>query len=156
MDWQLGAKNTFIASYSANVNHLQNVGVGGESLAETGYDSGKYEHMLRVSDVTTISTHLMHEARVSLRWDGETDVPNSTAPQVQVAGAFTGGGATIGQQRLREFNLEVDDDAILTTKNHTMKFGAQFMMYRRAPAADDELQRHVHVWRWDRAGAGCE
>ncbi len=129
LDWQLGAKNTFIATYSANVNHLQNVGVGGESLAETGYDSGTYEHMFRVSDVTTASTHLMHEARVSLRWDGETDVPNSTAPQVNVAGAFVSGGATIGQQRLRELNVEVDDDAILTTKHHTMKFGTQFMLY---------------------------
>lgn len=129
LDWQLGAKNTLITTYSANVNHLQNVGVGGESLAETGYDSGTYEHMFRVSDVTTVSTHLMHEARASFRFDGETDVPNSTAPQVNVAGAFVGGGATIGEQRLREFNLEADDDAILTTKHHTMKFGDQFMLY---------------------------
>ena len=129
LDWQLGAKNTFIATYNANVNSLQNVGVGGESLAETGYDSGTYEHMFRVSDVTTVSTHLMHEAHVSFRWDGERDVPNSTAAQVNVAGAFVGGGATIGQQRLREFNLEADDDAVLTTKHHTMKFGTQFMLY---------------------------
>jgi hypothetical protein len=129
VDWQLGPKNTFVASYSANVNHAQNVGVGGESLAETGYDSGTYEHMFRMSDVTTVSTHLMHEARVSLRWDGETDVPNSTAPQVNVAGAFVSGGATIGQQRLRELNVEFDDDAVLTTKHHTMKFGTQFMLF---------------------------
>ena len=129
LDWQLGAKNTFVASYSANVNHSQNVGVGGEALAESGYDSEVYEHMARVSDVTTVSPHLMHEARLSLRWDGETDVPNSTAPQVNVAGAFVGGGATIGQQRLRELNVEFDDDAILTTKHHTMKFGTQFQLF---------------------------
>ena len=66
---------------------------------------------------------------LSFRWDGETDVPNSTAAQVNVAGAFTGGGATIGQQRLKELNIEADDDAILTTKHHTMKFGTQFMLY---------------------------
>jgi hypothetical protein len=129
VDWQLGPKNTLIASYSANVNHLQNVGVGGESLAETGYDSETYEHMVRVSDVTTATEHLMHEARLSLRWDGETDVPNSSAPQVNVAGAFVGGGASIGQQRLRELNVEADDDAVLTTKHHTMKFGLQLQMF---------------------------
>jgi Carboxypeptidase regulatory-like domain len=128
LDWQLGAKNTFIASYSANVNHLQNVGVGGTNLAETGYDSDTYEHMVRFSDVTTMSTHAMHEARLSLRWDGSTDAPVSTAPQVQVAGAFTGGGATLGAQQLHEFNVEYDDDAILTTKNHTLKFGTQLML----------------------------
>jgi hypothetical protein len=130
VDWQLGAKNTLIASYSANVNHLVNVGVGGTTLAESGYDSEKYEHMFRVSNITTANAHLMHEARVSFRWDGENDNPNSTAAQVQVSGAFTGGGATIGAQRLHEFNIEVDDDAILTTKNHTFKAGTQLQMYK--------------------------
>jgi hypothetical protein len=129
LDWQLGAKNTFIASYSANVNQLENLGAGGASLAETAYNSQKYEHMFRLSDVTTASAHFMHEARVSLRWDGENDAPVSSAPQVQVAGAFTGGGATIGPQQLHELNVEVDDDAILTSKNHTFKFGTQMMLY---------------------------
>ncbi len=129
LDWQLGAKNTLIASYSANVNHLVNVGVGGTALAETGYDSEKYEHMFRLSNITTASVHLMHEARLSLRWDGENDAPVSSSPQVQVAGAFTGGGATLGAQQLHEFNVEADDDAILTTKNHVFKFGTQVMIY---------------------------
>ncbi|MES2393636.1 MAG: TonB-dependent receptor [Acidobacteriota bacterium] len=125
-DLQLGAKNTLIATYSANVNHLLNQGVGGSSLAETGYDSQTYEHMFRLSSVTTASAHLMHEARASFRFDGEIDNPTSLAPQVSVAGAFTSGGASIGAQRHREFNLEYDDDAILTTKSHTFKFGIVF------------------------------
>ena len=130
LDWQLGAKNTLIATYNANVNHLQNVGAGGSALAETAYDSQQYEHMFRLSNITTASAHLMHEARLSLRWDGETDTPISTAPAVQVAGAFSGGGTTLGPQHLREFNIEAIDDAILTTKKHTLKFGTQLMIYR--------------------------
>ncbi|WP_213804923.1 TonB-dependent receptor [Granulicella sp. dw_53] len=130
IDWQLGPKNTFMASYSPNVNHLQNVGVGGTTLAESGYDSQRYEHVLRLSDITTASSHLMHEARLSLRWDGETDAPATITPQVQVAGAFTGGGTTLGPQHLREFNVEAVDDAIFTTKKHTIKIGTQWMMYR--------------------------
>ncbi len=129
LDWQLGAKNTFIATYSANVNSLLNVGVGGTNLAETGYNSGTYEHVLRFTNITTASVHLMNEARFSLRWDGEDDLPNSTATQVAVAGAFTGGGSTLGAQQLHELNVEGDDDAILTTKAHTLKFGTQLMLY---------------------------
>ena len=105
------------------------MGVGGVNLAETGYNSGQYEHVLRFTDVTTANVHLMHEARVSLRWDGEDDEPVSTAPQLQVAGSFIGGGATIGPQQLHELNIEADDDAILTTKAHTLKFGTQLMIY---------------------------
>lgn len=129
LDWQLGPKNTLIASYSANVNHLQNLGVGGGALAESGYDSRTYEHMFRLSDITTANPHLMHEGRVSFRWDGEINAPNSTAPQVQVAGAFTGGGALIGPKQMHELNVEWDDDAILTTKRHTLKFGTQMMLF---------------------------
>ena len=128
MDWQLGPKNTFITSYSADVNHLVNVGVGGTTLQEAGYDSGQYDHILRFTDVTTVSPRTMHEARVSLHWARETDVPYSNAPQLSVAGAFTGGGATIGQQRLHHFGVEVDDDAIINTKNHLLKFGTQLFI----------------------------
>ena len=125
VDWQLGAKNTLIASYSANVNHSANVGVGGTTLAEAGYDSGSTEHVLRVTGVTTVSAHLMHEARASLSWDGETDVPASTAAEVQVAGSFTGGGSTVGNQRAHYLRTEFDEDAILTTAQHTLKFGTE-------------------------------
>ena len=129
VDWQLGPKNTFIASYSANSNHLANQGVGGSTLAESAYDAQKYEHMVRVSDITTASVHLMHEARLSFRWNGYTDTPASTAPQIQVAGAFTGGGASVGHQQQHELNIEVNDDAILTTKSHILKAGTQIQIY---------------------------
>ena len=129
VDWQLGPRNTFIGSYSANANSLQNLGVGGAALAETGYNSNTYEHLFRVSDITTVSPHLMHEARLSLRFDGSSDAPVSTAPQLQVAGAFTGGGASVGNQQVHELNVEFDDDAILTTKTHSMKFGAQLQSF---------------------------
>jgi len=125
VDWQLGPKNTFIVSYGANVNHLQNLGVGGTALAEAGYDSGKYDHTLRFTNVTTVSAKLMHEARLSIEWDGETDTPVSTAPQLQIAGAFTAGGATLGAQRLHELDIEAIDDAILNTSKHLLKFGVQ-------------------------------
>ena len=129
LGWQLNQKNTFTASYNANVNHSQNVGVGGTALPETGYDSGTYDHTLRLLNVTTASPKMMHEARVAFDWTGETDVPLSTAPSVQVAGAFTSGGATLGQQRLRTFEIEVDDDAVISTAKHLLKFGLQFKMY---------------------------
>ncbi|MGI4829690.1 MAG: hypothetical protein ACRYFU_16060, partial [Janthinobacterium lividum] len=129
LDWQLGAKDMFTATYSANVNSLQNVGVGGTNLAETGYNSDQQEHALRFTNLTTFSPKLVHEARASFTWEIENDAPNSSAPQVQVAGAFTGGGSTLGAQRLHNLKNEYDDDAILTLKHHALKFGMQFNTY---------------------------
>lgn len=65
-----------------------------------------------------------------MRWDGESDAPASTAPQVSVAGSFTAGGSYLGPQRLREFNVEADDDAVLTLGKHNLKAGMQLMLFR--------------------------
>ena len=128
--WQLGAKNSFTAEYSANVNHLVNQGVGGTALRETGYGNDTYEHNLRLSNITLASAKLMHEARVSLQWTGNIDAPNSPAPQVQVAGAFTAGGSTTGAASERELILEADDDAVLDWGNHLLKVGMQLRNLR--------------------------
>ena len=130
VDWQLGAKNTFIASFSAWHNHQENVGAGGITLAEAAYDAEKYDHNLHLTEVTTISPRLMHEALVGIQFDGADQAPNSSAPQIQVAGAFTSGGNTSGALRDHEIDGEYDDDAILNLSKHLIKFGNQFEYLR--------------------------
>ena len=127
--WQLGPKNTFTGTYTANQNQQSNRGAGGNSLAETAYDETSYEHTLRFINITTASANLMHEARLSLHWTGDLYAPKSTSPQVQVAGAFTGGGNTYGAQTNREFGIELADDAILTQGPHTLKVGINLRTY---------------------------
>ena len=129
LDWQLGSRNTLVTTFSSNTNQLNNVGVGGTMLAEAGYSSQQYDQVLRFFDLTSVSQHLVNEARVALRWDGQDATPTSNAPQLIVAGSFTGGGSTLGAQRLREFNLEADDDVIFSSKKHTLKMGTQLMLY---------------------------
>jgi len=129
-DWQLGPKNTFIASLNAYHNHRENVGAGGTTLAEAAYDNQQYENDLHLTDVTTISPRLMHESRLEIDFDGKDETPNSLAPQVQVAGAFTSGGSTSGALHDHEIDSEFDDDAILSLKKHLMKFGTQSELLR--------------------------
>ncbi len=130
--WQLGPKNTFTGTYTANNNDRSNQGVGGTTLQEAGREVTTYEHTLRFIDITTASANLMYQSRVGLRWLGDLSAPNSTAPQLQVAGAFTGGGAELGRQQIREAGLEVSEDVIWTRGAHTIKFGANLRSYREA------------------------
>ena len=51
--------------------------------------------------------------------------PLSTAPSLNVAGFFLGGGSAAQQLNDRERNLEVDEDLIYTHKRETWKIGAQ-------------------------------
>ncbi|HTV07662.1 MAG TPA: TonB-dependent receptor [Candidatus Aquilonibacter sp.] len=124
-DWQLGAKNTFIASFDNYNNDRRNMGVGGTTLAEAGYSRSDYDYNLHLTDVTTVSPKIMNEAHIAMEWDGADEAPNSTAPQVSVAGAFTGGGSSTGTYNEHELWASIIEDAIIQTKNHLIKIGIQ-------------------------------
>ena len=122
-DWQLNAKNMLAATYSANMNNSDNVGSGGLVLEEAGYGSTVSEQDLRLTDIFTLSSTLLHETHIGFSWKNTTDVPLSAAPSLQVAGAFIGGGATVGHLQDRERDLEVDDDILWTHHKHSVKIG---------------------------------
>src|SRR3984957_12332791 len=122
-DWQLNQKNMLAAAYSANVNDSDNMGSGGLVLPEAGYNSTISEQNLRLTDVFTLSPTLLNETHIGFTWKSANDAPLSTAPSLQVAGAFTGGGATAGELRNRERDLEVDNDFLWTHQKHSIKIG---------------------------------
>ncbi len=124
---QLGPKNNLIVSYDGAVNGLTNQGTGGTVLAEAGYNSTQSEHTVRLTDLDTISATLVHETRLGYTWRNRTDTPNSTAPSLQVAGSFTGGGVTTGLLRSREGDLELDDDILYSRGKHTLKAGIELL-----------------------------
>ncbi len=121
----LTPKNNFTATYTAGVNGLSNLGVGGTSLAESGYNSVQSEHAIRLTSLETISGKTLHETRLGYTFRYRTDTPNSTAPSLQVAGAFTGGGAITQAMQVHERDLEFDDDLLLTRRKHSLKLGLE-------------------------------
>jgi hypothetical protein len=122
-DWQLSPRNMLAATYSANVNDSDNVGSGGLVLPEGGYNSTISEQDLRLTDIFTLSPTLLHQTHIGFTWKSTNDVPLSSAPSLQVAGSFTGGGATAGYLRNRERDLEVDDDVLWSHHKHSVKIG---------------------------------
>jgi hypothetical protein len=124
-DWQISPKDLATLSFSANVNNLGNQGVGGLTLAGAGYSSLVSEYDLRLNNTLTLSPNLLHETRIGYSWKRTEQTPLSSAPSLQVAGYFTGGGATTQNLNNRERDLEVDDDLMVTQGKHTWKIGVQ-------------------------------
>jgi len=123
----VNAKDTLVLAYTAGVNSLGNIGVGGIVLEEAGYNSAQSEHVVRLTNLQTLSASTVHETRVGYTWRYSDDTPNSTAPSLQVAGAFTGGGATTQGLHSHERDLEVDDDVMTTRGKHTLKVGVEVL-----------------------------
>jgi len=123
----LTPKNNLTATYTANVNELDNQGVGGDVLVQAGYNTAQAEHVFQVANLQTISAALVHETRFGYTWRYRADTPDSTAPSLQVAGAFTGGGVTTGAMRTHERDIEFDDDILYSHGKHSLKAGLQLL-----------------------------
>ena len=124
-DWQVTPNDVTTISFAANVNSVANQGSGGLSLAESGYGSTTSEYDLRLTNIQTLSANALHATRVGYTWKRTEQTPLSTAPALQVAGYFTGGGSTSGILNDRERDLEIDDDLLFTHGKHELKIGAQ-------------------------------
>ncbi len=125
--WQLGTKDTLTVSFAASDNGTENKGVGGLVLQEAGAFARVSEYDLRAINTTFLTKSLLHSFRAGLSWKTTAQTPDSTAPQVAVAGAFTGGGSTAGQLSDTERDLELDDEVYLSLKTHTIKAGVQLL-----------------------------
>ena len=124
-DFQATKSDMFTLSFAAHTNDLTNQGMGGLVLDDAGYDSTVSEYDLRATNTQTISVNLLHETHAAWTWKDTAQSPLSTAPSLNVAGFFLGGGSTAQQLNDRERNLEVDEDLIYTHKKQTWKIGAQ-------------------------------
>ncbi|WP_263359864.1 TonB-dependent receptor [Acidicapsa ligni] len=124
-DWQAAVNDSMAVSFTANVNNLGNQGIGGLTLAEAGYSSLVSEYDLRLNNTLTLGTNILHETRIGYTWKRTANTPVSMNPSLQVAGYFTGGGATSQNLDNREQDLEADDDLMVTQGKHTWKIGAQ-------------------------------
>jgi hypothetical protein len=124
-DWQVNQKDIATLSYSGNVNDQGNQGVGGLVSQEAGYSSDVSEYDLRFTNALTLNANTLHETRIGYAWKRTRQSPNSTTPNLQVAGYFTGGGATSQNLNDRERDLEVDDDIIATRGRHAISLGVQ-------------------------------
>lgn len=124
-DWQASAKDVATLSFAANVNNLGNQGVGGLTLPEAGYSSLMGEYDLRLTNTQTFNANLLHETRIGYTWKRTEQMPLSAAPSLEVAGYFTGGGATSQNLNDRERDLEIDDDVMFTHSKHSFRVGTQ-------------------------------
>jgi Carboxypeptidase regulatory-like domain len=124
-DWQASAKDVATLSFAANVNNLGNQGVGGLTLPEAGYSGLMGEYDLRLTNTQTFNANLLHETRIGYTWKRTEQTPLSAAPSLEVAGYFTGGGATSQNLNDRERDLEIDDDVMFTHGKHSFRVGAQ-------------------------------
>jgi len=126
-DYQVTPNNTLNVRYQYYRDDESNLGlISGFALAPQGYEALSTEQTLQVSDTQVFGTNIVNETRFQFLHDPTVDTPVSTAPQVRVLGAFTGGGNFLGNVNDVQNHYEVQNYTQVLHKNHTLKFGLRF------------------------------
>ena len=120
---QFSDKHSAYAQYSFENWTGQNQGIGGQSLAGSGYNSEYHEDDTVVHIDSTLSPVLLNQFSVVGEHDSNRHANVDEAPRVSVSGDFVGGSAQ-GDYFSTEYNFRVNDMVTWTRGRHTIKFGA--------------------------------
>ncbi len=117
-----GEGNQFWIGYSYEHRTVANMGVGGTVLPEAGTNTLFFEHEINAGHVYVFSPKLLNQLHFLVgHFDNQTHSLNEN-PQVNVSGAFTGGGAQADARRT-EYHMDGTDIVTYTTRRQVIKFG---------------------------------
>ena len=132
LDAALGPRDTVVARYFVLNSMQTNGGVGQLSLASQGFNSSTTNQILQISNSLVISPRIVNDTRFQYMRGRDRQSPNSTAPTVAVAGAFTGGGNSGANYNDNQDTFELQNYVSATAGKQFFTFGGRFRSTRDA------------------------
>jgi hypothetical protein len=118
----LRESDQFWIGYSYERRAVQNAGIGGTVLPEAGTNTHMFEHEINMGYTRVISPRLVNQLRFLVGKNESRTDSITSAPQVLVSGAFTGGGAQADFRRT-ENHVDGADIVTYTRGKHELKMG---------------------------------
>lgn len=125
LDYAISKNNTLTARYQFFRDTEDNNGVGQFNLPSQGYNEISDEHTIQIGDTQVYGSKIVNETRFQYLREADTQNALSTAPTVNVRGAFGGGGNNQGTIADHTNHYEFQNYTSLIHGNHTIKFGAR-------------------------------
>jgi hypothetical protein len=123
LDFALGTKNVLTVRYQYEDGSTQNSGIGGNTLASLGTNTGSSENTIQISDTQTFSPHLVNETRFEYQRSTSFSTPLTTGPRITVQGAFSYGGASNSSSV--STHIEVQNYTSYAFGRHFVRFGGR-------------------------------
>ena len=130
VDVALSEKNTLTTRFQYEHNSQQNGGIGGLDLQSTGFNTTGTELTLQVSDTQIISSKVINETRFEYQRPTDQITPFSTAPTLNVQGAFTGGGSNAGASSDTQTHFELQNYTSVALAKHFLRLGGRLRTTR--------------------------
>src|SRR5262249_5243160 len=125
LDYQLTPSNTLTLRYQYYRENERNDGIGQSSLPSQAYNSLDTEHTVQISDTQTLGEHIINETRFQYVRSNSTQMVLDLTPSINVSGAFTGGGNSLGNLLQTTGGYEVQNYTSIAQGKHFIKFGVR-------------------------------
>src|SRR3989449_8288688 len=124
-DFALNKNNTLSVRYNLNRPDLKKQGIGGFALQSRAFDYSDRLHILQAVDMAIVNPRIVNEFGFQYIWYYIKQNAADPSSGLIVLDAFTGGGAQIGNYSFKRHEGELRDYLSVTTRVHTLKFGAR-------------------------------
>ncbi len=125
LDYALSPNNTLTVRYQNTNITSDNQGVGSFNLASRSYNTGSTENTVQVTETSLINTHLVNETRFQFMRSTTFMNGGSNDPALIVDGAFSSGGAQVGNSGSVGDHWEMTNTSTFTHGTHTLKWGGR-------------------------------
>ncbi|HKW65921.1 MAG TPA: TonB-dependent receptor [Terriglobales bacterium] len=123
VDYKLSANHSVTLRYRVEQSNIRDAGVGGLNLLSMSNHEHSLSHTVQAMETAAIGSNFLNQARFQFYRLGTSILPNTTAPEIQVLGAFNGGGAQSGPLADTQNDFEIQNYTTITHRTHTVHFG---------------------------------
>ena len=133
IDYALSPNQTLTLRYSLVDTNAQNQGINVQAFDEASqaYRQNGNQQSLQVAESAVIGSAIFNDARFQFLHTRSTQSGTNTTPEIDVQGAFTGGG-TFPLNFTNENKSEFQNNTTILRGKHTIKFGARLRVDRLA------------------------
>ncbi|REJ78953.1 MAG: hypothetical protein DWQ47_05785 [Acidobacteria bacterium] len=127
-DYAINQDNTLVMRYEFERRTAENQGIGGFSLPERATSSENTEHTFQATETAIINAKTVNETRFQYRNENREQIGDNTIPTVNVSGAFTAGGSSVGLSYDKQSSWELQNyttTALGKDSQHAVKFGVR-------------------------------
>ena len=125
VDYQLTPSDTLSVRYVFQTVDIQHSGIGSFNLVSTGFHNQGEGNTLQVSNTKVLSSNIINQTRFQFDRQTITSISDNSGPQIDVLGAFMGGGAQLGTSVNALDSFEFQNFTTISHKAHTWNFGVR-------------------------------
>jgi hypothetical protein len=124
IDYRLNENNTLSFRYGFTHSDARDAGIGGFDIISRGYHNQFTNQTVQIAE-TAVQGTSVNETRFQYFRSASRMLANSDSPEVQVLGAFNGGGSLNGRTFDTQNSFELQNYTSMIRGTHSLKFGVR-------------------------------